>query len=109
MITNANLWHDFKTDPPYDAHDDIQQGLEVDEVRAWFVYIHTHRPANMNSGPFLSHKACRFCAGIFEGYEAMAKTSPHPTDRIEVLAWVEDTAMRDTILTDYKIDHKELN
>ncbi len=107
MITNANLWHDFKTDPPYDAHDDIQQGLEVDEVWGWFIYVHTHRPANMNSGPFLSHKASRFCAGVFEGYESQMKTSAYSSDRIEVLAWAEDTAMRGGILAAYKIKHAQ--
>lgn len=96
-------WRNYKTDPPYDAYDDDHNGYETDYIFAYFVYRYTDRPDNMNHGPFVSFKACRYSQGIFEGYESHMKTSPYPSDRIEVLAWIEDDTVRDTLLEDFVI------
>lgn len=98
----SKLWHDFKTDPPYDAYEDMRSGVETDDTYAWFVYVYTHRPSTMNCGPFLSHKACCFSNGVFEGYEHHSQSSLHPTDRIEVIAWAEDHTVRGAILDTFE-------
>lgn len=81
-------WRNFKTDPPYDAYENYEAGMETDFVWAWFVYRYTNRP-DLNGKTFVSHWACRFSQGVFEQYKSGMKTSPYPEDRIEVLAWID--------------------
>ena len=93
-------WHNFKTDPPYDAYEDDKNGLETDFTYVWFTYRYTNRP-HLEGQPFVSHKACKFSQGLFEGYEGHMKTSPYPEDRITVLAWVEEKDVKDFVLKSF--------
>jgi hypothetical protein len=98
-------WRDFKTDPPYDPYDpyeDEQNGLETDVVCAWFVFRYTNRPAGMENGPCLSDGACYYRNGVFSGYEHHIKTSPFPSDRIEIVAWTETDPVAAMILDTFK-------
>jgi len=92
-------WKCFKTEKPYDAYEDIKDGLETDYEFCWFTYRYTDRPGLVETNNFfLSYKACMFKNGLFEGYEPGMSTSPYPTDWIEVLTWCSDQEVRDLIL-----------
>lgn len=88
------LWHDFISDPPYNAEPDIALGYETDHVFAWFIYRYENRNKEML---FLSHAPCRYSNGVFEGYESHMKTSPYPEDRIQILYYCLSDDARDII------------
>ncbi len=93
-------WQDFKTNPPYDAYEDDQAGMEVDYDYAWFIYEHPHRE-HLKGKTFLSFRACKFSQGVFEGYESHMRTSPYPEDWIRVLAWVSAESVRNSLKNSY--------
>ena len=100
-----NKWRNFKTDPPYDAYEDEQNGMETDYVRAYFIYRYTGKP-HLGKHIRLSYEACTFSNNIFEGYESHMKTSPYPEDWIEVLYWIEAQDVKKILLTFFEQEHK---
>jgi len=80
-------WRDFKNNPPYDAEEDILSGYETDYEYCYFLYKYCNRP-DLAGRLFISFRACKFYDGVFEGYESGMRTSPYPTDKIEVTAWL---------------------
>ncbi len=90
-------WRNFKTDPPYDAKDDEEAGLETDRIQAWFAYRFTHRPWLTDKDIFVSFRASEFYDGIFTDYKSHMKTSPYDCDWIEVLYWVEAGTVKDIL------------
>lgn len=95
-------WRNFKINPPYDAYEDDQNGLETDFVSAWFVYRFKNRPhIKEKNNKFISHTACHYSQGVFEKYESSMGSSPYKYDHIEVLYWIEDIDVRKLLMLSF--------
>lgn len=100
-------WRNFKTDPPYDAQPDMDAGYETDYQWGYFIYRYKNRPYLENDplrvNKFLSPYPSYFYDGIFSRYESHMRTSPYPSDWIEVLWWCDIEDVRKTLLESFPL------